>query len=114
MTILAARPIDPDQLSILDLVTDIETPLGQLHADDFRAACEVDARTHGGWVHPSRVSWLLHNKFGELNPRWLSAQWGPSCGPKGFLDKTTANAPIDPTHSRGNGNKDVKLRRLRA
>lgn len=113
MTILAARPIDPDQLSILDLITDIETPLGKLHADDFRAACMEVGNANGGWVHPSKVSRLLHLAFGEINPRWLSGMWGSACGPNGFMDKTTVQRPIDPEFSRGNGNKDVFLRALR-
>lgn len=114
MTInLAAVPMCDDQLDLLSLVADNVTPLGTLHRDDFRAACQRDAAEHDGWVHPSRVSAILHRWFGEVNPRWLSAQWAPSCGPDGFLDKTDVEAPIDPTHSRGNGNKTTKLRRWR-
>ena len=113
MTILSARPVDPDQLSILDLVTDVETPLGKLHADDFRAACLEVGRANGGWVHPSKVSRLLHTRFGEINPRWFSGMWGSSCGRNGFMDKTDVPEPIDPEFSRGNGNKDVFLRMLR-
>ena len=114
MTILAARTIDPDQLSILDLVTDTKTPLGQLHAADFRSACFEVGRANGGWVHPSKVSRLLHLAFGEINPRWFSGMWGSSCGRNGFMHKTEIPEPIDPEFSRGNGAKDVKLRRLRA
>lgn len=113
MTTLAATPVDPDQLDLLALVTDNETPLGSLHRDDFRAACMVDAAHHQGWVHPSRVSAILHDRFGEINPRALSAQWAPACGPNGFLDKSDEWAPIDPEHSKGNGGKTVRLRRLR-
>ena len=113
MTILSTRPVDPDQLSILDLVTDAETPLGHLHADDFRAACLEVGRANGGWVHPSKVSRVLHLAFGEVNPRWLSAMWGSGCSSKGFMDKTTVQRPIDPEFSRGNGGKDVFLRTLR-
>ena len=113
MSILAARPVDPDQLSILDLVTDIETPLGKLHADDFRAACVEVGRANDGWVHPSKVSRLLHARFGEVNPRWLSGMWASGCSGKGFMDKSDERRPIDPEFSRGNGAKDVRLRRLR-
>lgn len=113
MTRLAVRPVDEAQLDLLSLVTDNVTPLGSLRRADFEAACRDDAADHDGWVHPSRVSAILHARFGEINPRWLSGQWAPACGKNGFLDKTTTLAPIDPTHSRGNGNKDVKLRRLR-
>lgn len=113
MTTLAAVPVDPDQLDLLSLVADERTPLGSLHRDDFRAACLEDARAYHGWVHPSRVSLILHNRFGEVNSRWFSAQWAPACGPKGFLDKTAIEAPIDARLSKGNGNKTVKLRRWR-
>jgi hypothetical protein len=113
MTILAARPLDPDQLDLLDLIADPHTTLGKLRMDDFRAACRADAAANNGWVHPSRVSALLHERFGEIHPQSLSAKWGPACGPDGFLDKTDELAPIDPTHSRGNGNKAVPLRRWR-
>lgn len=112
MTILAARPVDENQLDLLSLVTDNETPLGSLRRADFEVACRDDAADHDGLVHPSRVSALLHDRFGEINPRWLSAQWAPACGPNGFLRKTDLEAPIDPEHSKGNGNKSVKLRRL--
>ena len=114
MTHLAVVPVDPDQLDLLSLVADNDTPLGQLHRDDFRAACLSDAATHGGEVHPSRVSLLLHNRFGDVNPRWFSAQWAPACGPRGFLDMTDVEAPIDARLSKGNGNKTVLLRRLRS
>jgi hypothetical protein len=114
MTNLAAHPVDPDQLDLLSLVADEQTPLGSLHRDDFRAACKLDADINGGYVHPSRVSQYLHTQFGDVNPRWLSAQWAPACGPDGFLDKTDIEVPIDATHSRGNGNKTVRLRRWRS
>jgi hypothetical protein len=113
MTILAARPIDPDQLDLLDLIADPHTPLGKLRMDDFRAACRTDAENHNGEVHPSRVHALLRQRFGEIDTRSFSAKWAPACGPDGFLDKTDELAPIDPTYSRGNGGKRVPLRRWR-
>lgn len=114
MTInLAAVPMCDDQLDLLSLVADNTTPLGTLHRDDFRAACVEDARTHEGWVNPNRVSAILHARFGDVKPQWLSAQWAPACGPNGFMDKTGIEVPIDAKHSRGNGGKTVRLRRLR-
>jgi hypothetical protein len=112
MTTLAASPVIDGQLDLLALVADNVTALGTLHRDDFERACRTDAARHDGWVHPSRVSALLHARFGEINPRWLSAQWAPACGKTGFLRKTDIEAPIDPEHSKGNGNKSVKLRQL--
>lgn len=111
MTILGVGPLDePDLLS---LIADPYTGLGKLRMEDFKAACRADAEAHDGEVHPSRVSALLHQRFGEIDPRSFSAKWGPACGPKGFLDKTEEPAPIDPTHSKGNGNKDIRLRHWR-
>lgn len=113
MTVLASAPVIPGQLDLLTLVADHSTPIGQLHRDDFRRACFADAAFHDGWVSPNRVSALLHERFGEVNPRWLSAQWAPACGRNGFMTKTDVLVPIDPKHSRGNGNKAVKMRRIR-
>jgi hypothetical protein len=110
---LAAIPVCADQLDLLSLVADNDTPIGSLHKDDFRHACWRDASMNDGWVHPSRVSLILHNQFGEINPRWYSAQWAGACGPNGFLDKTDVEAPIDARLSKGNGGKTVKLRRWR-
>lgn len=108
MTTLAAQPIDPNQLDLLTAIADVT-----LTTADFRAACEADARSHEGWVNPNRVSALLHQRHGEFKPQWLSGQWAPACGPNGFLDKTNVEVPIDGKHSKGNGNKTVKLRRWR-
>lgn len=113
MTTLSARPVDDGQLDMLDLVADPRGTLASVHRADFEDACRTDGRANNGWVHPSRVSQLLHDRFGEINPRWLSAQWAPACRPDGLLEKTDIRAAIDPTHSKGNGNKDVRLRRLR-
>ena len=111
MTTLATNPLDSIQLDLLDAITDVETPLGSLHAGDFEAACRAVAVD--GLVDPNRVSALLHERFGEVNPRWYSAMWASACGKRGFLDKTDALVPIDPTHSRGNGGKKVLYRQLR-
>ena len=111
MTTLAALPVaDPDQLA---LIADDWTPLAVDFADAFRAACHDDARAHGGLVHPSRVSALLHERLGDFDPRRFSASWAPACGRDGFLDKTDQSEPIDPGVSKGNGNKLVRLRRWR-
>jgi hypothetical protein len=113
MTQLAASPVAAEQLDLLSLVADADTPLGRLHDLDFRAACIEDGRAHDGYVSTSRVSAILHARLRDFSPRSLSAKWAGACGPDGFLDKTDIDDPIDPTHSRGNGNKSTKLRRLR-
>lgn len=110
-THLASHPLDASQLSLLDAIADSETPLGSLHRDDFRAACVAVAVN--GLVDPNKVSAWLHERFGEVSPRWYSAMWAPACGPRGFLDKTSLKVQIDPKHSRGNGGKEVFYRRLR-
>lgn len=111
MTTLAANELDPNQLDLLDAIADNVTPLGRLHRDDFEQACRAVA--YQGLVNPNAVSAWLHAKFGEVNARWLSAMWSSACGPKGFMSKTDEWVPIDGTHSRGNSNKSVRLRRLR-
>lgn len=110
---LAAIPVCDDQLDMLTLIADEQTPLGKLHADDFRQACVAVADNHG-YVNPNLVSALLHERFGEIKPQWYSAMWSASCGPNGFMDKHSHEVPIDPRYSLGNGNKAVKWRRLRA
>lgn len=114
MTTLAARPVgDPDQLA---LIGDDLTPLGKPFADSFRNACRQDADAHDGWVHPNRVSKLLRADLGDFSARdarRFSALWAPAAGPKGYLDKTGCRAQIDGEVSKGNGNKDVLLRRWR-
>jgi hypothetical protein len=111
MTTLASRPLeDPDQLA---LIADDWTPLAVDKAEAFKAACWADARAHDGWVHPNRVSSLLAVSLPDFDPRWFSARWAPACGRDGFLDKTDRLAPIDAAVSKGNGNKEVRLRRWR-
>ncbi|WP_418061767.1 hypothetical protein [Pimelobacter simplex] len=113
MTVLSAHPLDPDQADFIDLLADDGSMLAAVHASDFRDACRTVAERDNGWVHPSKVSAVLHERFGEINPQSFSARWAPACGPNGFLDKTDVRAPIDGTHSKNNGNKDIVLRRWR-
>lgn len=114
MTTLATRPVDAEQLDLLDEVADASSVLGTLHAKDFRAACEAVADADG-WVNPNDVSRHLHDRFGEINPRWYSSMWSGACGTKtGFMTThRDRRVPIDPERSKGNGAKDVPLRRLR-
>lgn len=113
MTALAAHPLDAETQSQLDLFTDTSSPLGVLHFDDFRKACEDDAAANDGWIHPSRVSALLHDRFRDIKPNAFSGFWNSACAKNGFMDKADVEEPIDGTHSKGNGNKKVPLRRLR-
>lgn len=111
MTVVGVGPLDEPDL--LTLLADTQTPLGKLRMDDFRNACWEDAQAHDGWVHPSRVSAILHARFGEIDPRSFSTKWTAATGKSGFLDNTDRLAPIDAAHSRGNGNKKLRLRRWR-
>lgn len=111
MTTLSIVPVCDDQLDLLSAVADNSSPLGSLHRDDFELACRSVA--FQGVVNPNLVSAWLHARFGEIKPQWFSAQWAPACGPNGFMDTLPDVVPIDSTHSRGNGNKAVNLRRLR-
>jgi hypothetical protein len=113
MTTLSATPVDPHQLNLLDLVADTQTPTGKPFADAFKDACLMDAELNAGQIHPSRVSAILHDALSTFDPRRFSAMWAPACGPNGFMDKTDIYRPIDPNVSRGNGAKEVRLRKLR-
>lgn len=108
MTTLAARPVDEPDL--LTLIADPYTTLGKPFSDKFRAVCEQVAGRHGGWVDPNLVHAELIDEP-DYSPRRYSAQWGPACGKSGFMVKTETRVPICAETSKGNGNKDVFLRR---
>ena len=111
MTILSARPVsDPDELA---LFADNWTALHKPFADAFHDATIADGRGHDGEVNPNRVRLALLDHI-DFNPRQFSALWGTACAADGWLDKTDVRVPIAGEGSRGNGNKDVRLRRLRA
>lgn len=113
MTILGTHSILDGQLDMLALVADESSPLGKLHAADFRASCESVADAEG-WVNPNLVAAHLRARFGEINPRAYSAMWAGACGKNGFMDThRDVLVPIDGTHSKGNAGKSVPMRRLR-
>jgi hypothetical protein len=113
MTTLATTSIIDGQLDMLALVADESTPLGKLHAADFRLSCESVA-DDDGWVNPNLVAAHLRARFGDINPRAYSAMWAGACGKNGFMDThRDVLVPIDGTNSRGNSNKSVPMRRLR-
>lgn len=113
MTTLSARPVeDPDQLA---LIADDWTATARPFAEAFRDACLAEAVGNDRWVDPNRVRRRLIAEFGATgyDPRQLSALWSASCGRSGFLDKTDVEVPIVGEGSRGNANKNVRLRRWR-
>jgi len=116
MTALATHNLDADQLDLLALIADTETPLGKHFADAFRDACRAEADIAGdfdgdnpagpfGWINPNRVRERLIDRP-DYEPRSYSAKWS-----LGFLVKTDRDVQIDASHSRGNGGKSVFFRR---
>lgn len=112
-TQLNQAPVEDDLLELLDR-TASAGGADDLFRDAFREACRVDAELHDGQVHPSRVNQRLRAVLGDqFNPRQLSGAWSWASSRNGFLDNTEDPAPIDPSVSKGNGNKTVTLRRWR-
>ena len=110
MVQLATQPVDdPDRLA---LIADDLTPLGQDVAGRFREACRAEALAHDGEVNPNRVrARLMDNGVLGIDPRRYSALWSIACAKNGYMVKTTTTVPIEGPGSRGNGNKEVPLRR---
>lgn len=111
MTTLAAH--DVEQPDLLALIAEDPTPLRVNFPEKFRAACEVEARSHGGWVDPNAVRLRLLDEP-DYNPRQYAALWAPACGRDGFLDKTEVPVQIAGEGSRGNGNKSTVWRKWRS
>lgn len=113
MTSLATHPLNPDQLNLLDAITAVETPLGSLRFDDFKAACEAVADADGV-VNPNLVSAYLHERHRDMKPNSYSAFWSKATSRNGFMDTLPDDlVRIDPKYSKGNGGKSVPRRRLR-
>lgn len=116
MTTLAARPYDdPDQLV---LAADPFTPLGKLSWDAFKAACWIEACKANGVVDPNKVREHFIDHHGDWIgdcARSYAAKWSPASGqgPLAFLDVLDREVPISGPGSKGNGNKNVNLRRWR-
>lgn len=113
MTTLATQPICNGQLDLLTAIADTDTPLGSLRFDDFKAACIAVADPYG-LVNPNLVSAYLHEHHRDMKPQSYSGFWSAATSRNGFMDTLRdRQVPIDPTYSRGNGNKSVPMRRLR-
>lgn len=114
MTTLAQSPVD--EFDMLALIADGDTPLSMSFADRFRAACLADAQAHDGEVNPNRVraAMLAGGKFSAREVRQYAGIWSKAAGLNGYLDvERDSLVPIDPEHSKRNGNKSVPLRRWR-
>ena len=107
---LAATPVDEPDL--LALIADDLTPLGKPFADKFRAACEAEASSHGGWVDPNAVRLRLLDEP-DYEPRQYAALWSTACARDGYLDKTDVPCPIAGKGSKGNTNKATTFRKWR-
>lgn len=112
MTTLAYAPTDDHDL--LHLVADTQSPLGQDDADRFEAACRAVAVD--GWVNPSHVrEHLMVAGELQIHPRRYSALWSAACSKSGFMDvRRDRLVPITGAGSRGNGNKQICMRKLRS
>lgn len=107
-TRLAAHALEnEDELA---LIADGMTPLSVDLAEQFREACLAEAREHGGWINPCRVTARLKDRDADVNVRRISALWSTAAAPDGYLDRTEHYVQIDGSVSRGNSNKSVALR----
>lgn len=70
----------------LAIVADPEHPVGRDAVAAFLAACEADARGHGGLVSVNRVRAALVGE--QINPRRLSAFWSAFTGKGKPMAKT--------------------------
>jgi len=103
---LSARPVeDPDQLA---LIADTWTPTGKPFADAFRDACRTVAN-EAGYINPNHVRVALMDRD-DYSPQRYSALWSKGVA-DGYLEVTELEVPISGPGSRGNGNKNVPLRR---
>lgn len=65
---------------LLRLVADVDRPTGRDAPALFLAACEADARSHGGCVSVNRVRALLELVGADIPPRRYSAMWAVYTG----------------------------------
>lgn len=109
---LGARAADnPDELA---LFADGWTVLNKPVADQFREMCWQDALAHDGEVNPNRVrERFLVDGVLSVDPRQYSALWSTACAADGYLDMTDVKVGIEGEGSKGNTNKDVRLRHWR-
>lgn len=70
--------IDDDTASILDLIADVDSPIGSDVPDLFLAACERDAEAHNGLVSVNRVRDLLAAE--DIEHHRYSALWAAFTG----------------------------------
>ncbi len=71
-------PIDDETADLLSLVADPTRPVGRDAVAAFLAACESDARNHGGEVSVNRVRGLLADA--DIEPRRYSSLWSAFTG----------------------------------
>jgi hypothetical protein len=78
MTAPHFAPVDEPTADLLTLVADVERATGRDVPALFLAACQRDAREHGGLVSVNRVRALLDGE--DIPPRRYSALWSHYTG----------------------------------
>lgn len=94
-------PIDDETADLLSLVADPDSPIGRDAPALFLAACESDARAHGGQVSVNRTRALLVNA--DIEPRRLSSFWGHFTGPGRPMVRTGRWEVCAGSYSRNDG-----------
>ena len=105
--------IDGTTADKLRLVADPDSPIGRDVVAAFLAACETDARSHGGIVSVSRVSAALPEDITRTER--YSSLWSHYTGRDKPMRKATADDIEPPWEIRkgsrsGNDGKPVRLR----
>ncbi|WP_232676722.1 hypothetical protein [Nocardioides sp. R-C-SC26] len=105
----ASASVDPDG-DLLALIADPWTARGVAFGNAFREACRHVAKNNAGVVNPNRVRALLLD-HPDYDPRRLAAMWSHASTCRDAYLKTTKRwVPITGEGSRGNRNKQVRLR----
>lgn len=109
----AWSPVDDDTADLLTLVADVERPTGRDVVAAFLAACEADAKAHGGIVSVNRVSAALPEDV--TSTERYSSLWSHFTGKGKPMRKATTKDAQPPWEIRkgsrsGNDGKPVRLR----
>jgi hypothetical protein len=101
-------PAEDETYDLLSLVADPDRPVGRDAVAAFVAACERDARHHGGDVSVNRVRALLAHA--DIPPRRLSALWAQFTG-EGRLMRKTGRWESCAGSTSGNDGRPFPIRR---
>ena len=87
-------PVDKPTRDKLALVADPDSPVGRSDLGVFLAACEADARDHGGIVSVNRVRAALDEA--DIEPHRYSSFWSHFTGKSRVMRKATTEDVADP------------------